>query len=86
MTRHKAEQAEAAKKSRAEIDALVEKYNQEDKEQGQRLARLFYLLKQRHGYRRVNFSSDDQWSNCWNGPDRLDVIPTRQITEVIPGE
>jgi len=84
--RIKAEKAEAARKSRAEIDDMVAMYNQQDTEQTQRLARIFYLIKQRHGYRRVNFSNDDQWSNCWGNPDRLDKMPTRQITEVIPGE
>ena len=82
----KAEKAEAAKRSRAEIDDMVAMYNQQDTEQTQRLARIFYLIKQRHGYRRVNFSNDDQWSNCWGNSDRLDKMPTRQIIEVIPGE
>jgi len=54
-----------------EIETLVETYNSNEKEQNQRLARLFRLVKQGSGYREVRFSSG-VWTNCWSLEDRLD--------------
>lgn len=90
ITRLNLKQAEEAMKNRAEIDALVAVYNQQEIEQGQRLARIFRLIKERKGYRRVNFSNGDQWTS-WDNPDRLDAglhidRMSRTITDITPGD
>jgi len=78
-------------KAKNELNELVEAYNQNEAEQAQRLGRIFRLLKQGKGYRRVGFSNGDQWVNCWGGPDRLDKKAhvdrlTREIVEINPGD
>lgn len=55
-----------------EIETIIQRYNQEEKEQGQRLGRLFYLLKRRKGYRKVLFNNGAMWSSCWGQDDRTD--------------
>ena len=77
-------------KVKSEINQLVDAYNAIEIEQGQRLARLFRLVKQGKGYRCVKFSGD-MWTNCWDLPDRMDKRThidrlERMITEVKPGE
>lgn len=74
----------------AEIEALVAEYNQVEAEQTARLRRLFELLNARKFYRRVRFSNDSMWSNCWGLPekiwfDRFIAPQTRLITEIDPG-
>lgn len=81
---------EADRKVRAEIEDLVFKYNQEETEQGQRLARLFHLIKQRNGPRSVKFSNGSGWVNDWYGPDNSDkrLHTDKQvimITDIEPG-
>jgi hypothetical protein len=87
--RVKAEKAETSRKSRAEIDALVESYNQNEREQTQRLRRLFYLIKNRSGFRRVDFNNGEMWSNCWDQDKQERDIFRRldhSVTEIAPGE
>lgn len=89
--RANAAQAEADRKTRNEIKDLVESYNRNEADQAQRLARLFLLLKQRRGDRRVSFSNGSGWVNCWTGPDRTDRLYYIEpklaimITDIEPG-
>ncbi len=55
--------------SEQEIESLLDRYNQEEKEQGQRLGRIFYLLKRRQGYRKIEFNNGEMWSSCWEPSD-----------------
>ncbi len=71
------------------IDSLVEEYNRNEREQSERLRKLFFLLKDREGYRQVRTGTHLLFSNCWDGPDRTDNIDFDRlgtfITEVTPG-
>ena len=76
--------------SEQEIEELLDRYNQEAKEQGQRLGRLFYLLKGRKGYRKVIFNGD-QWTNCWESPEGTDRAThikrlDRSIIDIVTGD
>ena len=87
--RANADNLAADRKVRAEINDLVEMYNQQETEQGQRLARLFHLIKQRNGPRSVKFGNGNAWHNDWYGPDGSDGRhygkQTIMITDVEPG-
>jgi len=81
---------EADRRVRQELDDLVFKYNREEGEQSQRLARIFHLIKQRNGPRSVKFSNGSGWVNDWHGPDRTDMqlhIDKKiiMITDIEPG-
>jgi hypothetical protein len=49
-----------------EIEQLITTYNAVEAEQEARLWQLFQLIRERRGYRLVNFGQSEQWSNCWN--------------------
>ena len=82
--------AKRAKAARAAIDKLAAEYNAIEIQQSERLKKLFRLIKQRKGYKHVSFSSGDNWSNCWDRPDRLDDGTLKRferlITEIKPGD
>lgn len=72
QTAERKKTAEAkAKKNRAEIDQLVEDYNAAELEQEKRLIKLFALVKERKGFKCVDFTGD-KWSNCWGFSDKID--------------
>ena len=82
--------AKAAKQSRAAIDKLAAEYNEIEIQQSERLKKLFQMIKPRKGYKHVQFSGGDNWSNCWDRPDRLDDGTLKRferlITEIKPGD
>ena len=81
----KALKEKEALESRAEIDSIVNEFNVVALEQGERLKQLFLLMKQRSGYRRLDFSNGDMWSD-WSLPDRLFKTPVTSIVKVTLGE
>lgn len=56
-----------------EIDILVREYNDLESQRSEVMTRLYHLLYARSGFRRVNFSRNHVWSNCWGYGDRLDI-------------
>ena len=81
----KAQREKEALESRSEIDSIVNEFNVIAQEQGERLKQLFLLMKQRSGYRRLDFSNGDMWSD-WSLPDRLFKTPVTSIVKVTLGE
>jgi hypothetical protein len=74
-----------------EIYKIRDEYNQIETDQVERLKRLFNLINERKGFRRVLFGSK-AWINCW-GLERLDLSHkihvesmSRPITLIEPGE
>ena len=73
-----------------QIEQLRQEINQAQAEQVERLNRLYRLVRARSGYRAVIFNGSN-WTNCWDGPERL-ILPrlvdprSGVIIEVIPGD
>ena len=55
------------------LNDLVNEDNAVEADQLARLKQIFSIVKEGKGYRHVKFSHGDQWTNCWQGPDRLDA-------------
>jgi hypothetical protein len=74
----------------SEIDVLVSEYNEIELAQADRLRRLWRLVNDRKGYRRVSFTGGELWSNSWGMEERF-AFPrtvdrmTNLVTEVVPG-
>jgi hypothetical protein len=46
------------------LEAVIKKYNKTAALQAERLRLIFYTLKDREGYRRLQFAND-VWTNCF---------------------
>ncbi len=72
-----------------EIEKMVALYNRAEMQQEARLRRIYELIRQRKGFRRVKFGISEVWSNCWALlPADVDTMVKRichPITEVNSG-
>lgn len=64
----------------SEIQNLINEYNEIELQQAARLRSLFDLMKARQGWRFVTFDNGAQWSNCWEQPERLEVVYFEKLT------
>lgn len=54
------------------LQDVLKEYNELEVEQSKRRSEIFYILKRRVGYKRIQFNSGRLLVNCWGLPDDLD--------------
>jgi hypothetical protein len=75
----------------SELNALIEAHNKAEAERTERLRKVYDLLAERKGFRRIAFGGGLVWSNCWDHRKRDEAhrvhveLLARPIVEVIPG-
>lgn len=86
--KEKARMEREALERKAGIMELVKVYNEAEDAQKTRLNEIFFLIRALPaGYKKVTFSNDDIWSNCWKHDDKMSLRlclekMTRLITKV----
>lgn len=75
-----------------ELNALITEHNAAEAERTARLRKIYDIVADRKGFRRLAFGGGLVWSNCWDHGRRdeayrvhIDLL-ARPIEEVIPGE